>query len=277
MVSKISVPQRSLLGLAICLSLCVTPSSAQTCSSYPNTVNQSNPVSGICKGIISYNIYIPENASISLLESSLSNLTALAALKSTYPECTNAYAAWACSVTFPLCASSNFTVPAFELPCKSLCENARSACTAPFTALSKQALLPDCSVIQRFKTAYPTADCIDPTIVGNWTYSTSSSTNTNTNSSSSLSENCPYPFVTASTDDFAKMDEAAKSKCFGSCCIPCPFGNAFYPQGSMDLTNNITEYVRWVSTALTFLILVSYIMLPGYQTQPRDLILFVTL
>ncbi|KAJ1562654.1 hypothetical protein HK096_006159, partial [Nowakowskiella sp. JEL0078] len=245
--------------------------SAQNCTLYsPGTASN---VSGICQGVLNYPIYIPANVSISLLERSLVNLTDLVSLKSTFPNCANAFAEWACAVTFPRCDATNINF-IVQPPCQSLCNNALNECQKPFSLISKQSSLPDCKFLSRFNSTYPTSNCVDKSMVGNWTFG--STTNASVPTSSIFANGCPLPFVLSSSSELANMDVDTKSRCLGPCCIPCPIVDAFYSPSTMDLANRITTILRIVSTGFSFIVLISYLILPGYQTRPRDLILYVS-
>ncbi|KAJ3121256.1 hypothetical protein HK098_003826 [Nowakowskiella sp. JEL0407] len=258
----------------------------QSCQQYPSATASPTNTSGICQGVINYSTFIPAGANITFLENSLSQLSQLLQLKASFPTCANAYAQWACTATFPRCGSN----PKIDVPCLSICQDALSACTQPFTLLQQQKLLPNCTFLSRFSVPYPETQCIDKSSVGNWTFTGASTSqnggtgggSSNSGAGSSLSNvpaelfanGCPPPFVFVPSAELAKLDDATKKKCFGPCCVPCPFSDALYTPGSMQNATEILEYVRMGSAGFALLVFLSYVILPGYQARPRDLILY---
>ncbi|KAJ3128523.1 hypothetical protein HK098_004153 [Nowakowskiella sp. JEL0407] len=265
----------SLLLLSIFLSSSIH---AQSCQQYPSIIPSSTNTSGICQGSINYPVFIPSGANISALESTLTQLSQLLPLKSSFPACANAYAAWACVSTFPRCGSN----PNIDVPCLSLCQDVLATCTEPFTLLKRQSSLPNCTFVARYGVPYPETQCVDRTSVGNWTFTgTSSKGNTSVPATENipaalLANGCPAPFMFVKPEDLAKLDDSVKKKCLGPCCIPCPFVNSLYYPGSMQRATDIVSYVRMASIFFIVLILISYMVLPGYQRRPRDLILYST-
>ncbi|CAG8504248.1 11008_t:CDS:2 [Ambispora gerdemannii] len=65
--------------------------------------------------------------------------------------------------------------------------------------------------------------------------------------------------------------------CDNGCCIPCPQSYAFYKKGRLENWYKVTQGVRVASAIASFIMLLSYLVLPGKQSHPSILILFTSL
>ncbi|KAF9580658.1 hypothetical protein BGW38_002606 [Lunasporangiospora selenospora] len=181
--------------------------------------------------------------------------------------------AYMCSAAYPRPVRTGQTNSFNVLfACKSTCERARNECKANIEYLNQtKLLLPDCSA------PIPNTDKFS---TGPILYQNDNSCNavpfksSNQTCVSPLKE-CVSPFVVdlvfKSTNGLKNTDDL---NCDCGCCLPCPQTNAFYKPGLLDKGFFITDILKGVSGVLSFVLAISYVVLPGKLQHPSNLIFY---
>ncbi|KAI8813955.1 hypothetical protein BJ742DRAFT_766958 [Cladochytrium replicatum] len=241
------------------------------------------PAKGLCAGFIDYQVYVPLNSNITALEARVRQTLGLYAVNGQPPNATTFGLACGQSLMSLLCSSIYSrcgTRKIVDVPCLDVCTQAVTTCTPPLTKLNRTALIPSCTTLQTYNIPYPTKDCMTAaelsTIAANKAAANAGKSGDNPLANPAVfAQGCPLPFLFYGNT--SNLDPVTARKCAGPCCLPCPLTDFVYPSGSADLALNIVLYVRVASTAFAFFIALSYLILPGYRSTPRNLVLYVAL
>jgi hypothetical protein len=61
------------------------------------------------------------------------------------------------------------------------------------------------------------------------------------------------------------------------CCQPCPQSYAFYEENKLANGFLVTQVLRTISAIASFIMILSYLVLPGKRSHPSVLILFTSI
>ncbi|KAJ3097814.1 hypothetical protein HDU96_000242 [Phlyctochytrium bullatum] len=198
----------------------------------------------------------------------LGGFSLLKAFESQDPDCIRLFQRLICASAFPPCTGAAST-PTPLLPCKAACDTTVAKCKPLFTKLGQAANLPDCNgSVLGTGLPYPTTGtCVD---------TTSNSTTSTPATPANTTIVCPEPFLPIT---LGTVDNPAPSRraCTGSCCLACPHLNAFYKPGAIDGYLAVTDGLRLASTVGSFIVFLSFLVLPGKRTHPASIILWFSL
>lgn len=241
---------------------------------------------GVCSNYINYDVFLDTNVSFDIIEESLAPLRPLLGPGSLAPsECADAYAKWACSLAYPKC--NQIAGPSF--PCKETCLNVTQLCaslpkiyTPQVVAVLNASSVPpppqvptnsDCAAsmkqsinitlpsLANSNQHYPTAgSCFIPTKVSN------------------PGPNCFSPLIVDEKWSQTNGKNTSNSEfCQNGCCISCPQIYSLYKPNQLNNGFLATQIVRAISSVASFIMLLSYLVLPGKRSHPSVLILFASL
>ncbi|KAF9405320.1 hypothetical protein BGZ94_003635 [Podila epigama] len=233
----------------------------------------------ICKDFIKYQVYTPPGVTIAALEGSLTraglNETSMAKLK-TLGKCYGLFMVDLCSSTFPKVDTE--PVPNepnsanVRFACKSSCEALRDQCSDYFRIAGKQDLIQDCNGVIRGTTSLapnginfqPDGQCnaIQPPA------------NAENGLGSNFTAPCFPPFIVDERPGGKTWNERY---CMHGCCLPCPAQYHLYHEGALERGFTITNIIRAVSMVFSFILFISYCLLPDKRSHPSALILFFSL
>ncbi|KAI8813055.1 hypothetical protein BJ742DRAFT_767675 [Cladochytrium replicatum] len=264
-----------LFALPVLWVTCVAAADLGVCVDYP--------AKGLCAGFIDYQVYVPLNSNVTALENRVRQTLGLYAVNGQPPNattfglaCGQSLMSLLCSSIYSRCGSRKIV----DVPCLDVCTQAVATCTPPLTKLNRTALIPSCTTLQTYNIPYPTKDCLTAaelsTIAANKAAANAGKSGDNPLANPAVfAQGCPLPFLLYGNT--SNLDPVTARKCAGPCCLPCPLTDFVYPSGSADLALNIVLYIRVASTAFAFFIALSYLILPGYRSTPRNLVLYVAL
>ncbi|KAF9312368.1 hypothetical protein BG003_006343 [Podila horticola] len=235
----------------------------------------------ICKDYIDYPVWAPPNVTIAMLEGGLVaaglNATVLGELQATLPYCSNLFMINTCSGTFPRIDPTPIPNQPnsvnVRFACKSACQSLLTECGEYFTAVGAQAILPNCDapIQATLQTVPPNGILYQPDGLCNVVKPLG---NTAAGAASNLTITCDYPFV---TDPMPNGKTANAQYCMLGCCIKCPAQYHLYRDGALEKGFTITNIIRAVSMVFSFILFLSYCLLPDKRSHPSALILFFSL
>ncbi|KAI8600367.1 hypothetical protein EDD21DRAFT_338527 [Dissophora ornata] len=194
--------------------------------------------------------------------------------------CLEPFMEYACSSAFPRVVAGNTSTTFYvRFACKTTCETAATQCSVILIAAGKSAIAPQCdAAIPGTLTTVPPSgilfqpspDCNLVTLLtagtGNGTESTSNQTSTT----------CDSPFITDTMEGPGNTTTNA-DVCMYGCCLPCPAQNSLYRAGTMSFGFTATNVVRALSTVCSFVMMVSYMVLPDKRSHPSAMILYFSI
>ncbi|KAI7873176.1 uncharacterized protein EV154DRAFT_487394 [Mucor mucedo] len=211
------------------------------------------------------------------VETQLSNLPQLQALVGKVsPDCYDAYARYSCSLAYPKCVTGTNNTISVMPACTSSCETVHQYCSSIFAMAGQSQFLPDCSS----NTITSTGDTLQPDATCNNipTKLTPEEIDAGRLVLAGIPEGfvmqeCPSPFL---KDPLAKQgsnDTLDPHYCQFGCCIPCPAQNLFYKENWATRGFLATDILRFISAILSFVLVISYLILPDKRRHPSLLIL----
>ncbi|CAG8658266.1 28667_t:CDS:2 [Dentiscutata erythropus] len=181
--------------------------------------------------------------------------------------CVDAFSSYACAITYPKCVKGQEELQPI---CTSTCTNAISSCT----------YLTDPIVLNYIISSplFPTnASCSAGYISTTTTNLTIKSDQCNLESKLSSSATCFPPLVEDFVNSFDKSKSISTTYCSNGCCLPCPQSYFLYPEGYLEKGFLATQIVRAISAITSFIMVISYLVLPGKRSHPSSLILFASI
>ncbi|KAF9377595.1 hypothetical protein CPB97_010076 [Podila verticillata] len=235
----------------------------------------------LCSDYVDYKVWAPPGVTIAMLEGGLVNAgmnqTSLGQLKATLPTCYDYFMINTCSGTFPRVDPTPVLNPPNSLnvlfACKSACQNLVNECAIYLTAVGKVSMLPNCDgpITGTTLTVPPNGILYQPDGNCNVVKSLGAAGG---GASGNLSITCDYPFV---KDPMPNGQTANKQYCMLGCCIKCPAQYYLYRDGALEKGFTITNIIRAVSMVFSFILFLSYCLLPDKRSHPSALILFFSL
>ncbi|RHZ87797.1 hypothetical protein Glove_30g26 [Diversispora epigaea] len=230
---------------------------------------------GVCSNYIGNSDYIYLNGTVELLdiENSLGNLKiaqGLSILSNASISCVEAFTSYACAVAYPKCLANlsikDPQIASISLPCKSTCSNVQTECLnsqdkVVLSYIKTSFLFPkNCDIIRQeplLNISYPTLNC-------------------NKGEGINVASRCFPPLVEDTLFTINKSQSLNFDFCGGGCCLPCPQSYFLYPEGYLDKGFLATQIIRAISSLAAFIVMISYITLPGKRNYPNSLILFAS-
>lgn len=226
----------------------------------------------ICSKYVDYSVYTA-GMDINMIEQQLGNLQTLnATLGQIDPTCVDNYFRYACSFYYPKCGVSTAEKQEVWMGCTTSCLEVNETCSNIFTLTGQTSLIPDCNAKSPItdSTLQPDQSC-------NYLNSTVSKDQAGLHLAAVppgfvLAE-CPSPFIRDPKAKNGTTDTENAVFCRFGCCMPCPAQDLFFNQGWTKHGFLATNIVRFVSAVASFVILVSYLVLPDKRRHPSLLIL----
>ncbi|CAG8441012.1 6953_t:CDS:2 [Diversispora eburnea] len=230
---------------------------------------------GVCSNYIGNSDYIYLNGTVELMdiENSLENLIiaqGLSVLSNASIPCVKAFTSYACAVAYPKCladiSKQNPQIASISLPCKSTCEKVQTECLnsqdkVVLSYIKTSFLFPkNCNIIPQessLNISYPKSNC-------------------NQEEEINFAPRCFPPLVEDTLFTKNNSQSLNSDFCGAGCCLPCPQSYFLYPEGYMDKGFLVTQIIRAISSLAAFIVMVSYIILPGKRNYPNSLILFAS-
>ncbi|KAF9963392.1 hypothetical protein BGZ70_007448 [Mortierella alpina] len=230
----------------------------------------------LCKDYVNYNVWLPNNYTIDMVENSLAQQGMTGAnLALLQGNCFEPFMQYVCSSAFPK-VESTATANSFNVrfSCKSTCQNAVSQCSSLLTLGGKSSLIPQCDgvIAGTTVTVPPTGIYFQPDGACNAVKSLGGGAGAG-GSTGNQTTHCPPPFITDPMEG-PNGGPTNPQYCFGGCCIPCPAQYSLYREGALEAGFKITNTMRAVSMVFSFILMISYIFLPDKRSHPSALILF---
>lgn len=177
-----------------------------------------------------------------------------------------------CSPTFnPKKKTANSVNVRFA--CKSACQSLLTECAEYFTAVGAQAILPNCDapIPATLQIVPPNGILYQPDGECNKVQSLG---NAGGGPANNLTVTCEHPFV---ADPRPNGKTANEQYCMLGCCMKCPAQYHLYREGALEKGFTITNIIRAVSMVFSFILFLSYCLLPDKRSHPSALILFFSL
>ncbi|KAG2237924.1 hypothetical protein INT48_002229 [Thamnidium elegans] len=226
------------------------PGSLNTTSSHPPpSLCTTYPDNGICQGYVNYSVFT-KGAPIAMIEKQLGPLVNMSRLLGKVaPTCVDAYYRYSCSLAYPKCGE-NGAAP--TMGCQSACQDVEYECRNIFM-LTGKGVLPDCNKKSPL-TGQPlssdgSCNAIAPQIAEPHAFYNLSAV-----TPGFIMSDCPAPFM---KDPVAKLGSSATTR--------------WAEHGFLA-----TDILRFISSVVSFFMLVSYLILPDKRRHPSLLILNVS-
>ncbi|KAK4515349.1 uncharacterized protein ATC70_010293 [Mucor velutinosus] len=248
-------------------------SNNSTSAGPPPSLCTSYPDNGICHGFINYSVFT-KGAPVAMIEQQLGQLVNMSKLLGhVAPSCVDAYYRYSCSLAYPKCGENAAAAP--KMGCQQACQDVHYECTNIFMLTGKGAL-PDCNkksplTRQRLSSDASTCNAIAPQIEDPHAFY-----NLSALTPGFIMDACPSPFLKDPNAKPGLVDQNNNIYCRAGCCIPCPAQNYFYPEGWAVHGFLATDILRFISSIVSFFMLVSYLVLPDKRRHPSLLILNVS-
>ncbi|KAI9025807.1 hypothetical protein CLU79DRAFT_743176 [Phycomyces nitens] len=236
------------------------------CTKYPG---------GFCSAYIDYPVYLG-NKSFTDIERQINILpNVTTAYGQIVPGCTDAYNRYRCSLAYPKCETDSSNTPTIYLACNSVCEMVVDSCTNVFLTSGAMYLMPNCTSDMPLPGTplQPDETCnmISPLVTGS-----AAALNISAIPFDYISVACPPPF-TLDLNAEEHKGSSLKTYCKFGCCIPCPSQDLFYKKNWTRSAFLATDIIRFISAIASFVILLSYLVLPDKRRHPSLLILNLSL
>ncbi|KAK3809875.1 MAG: hypothetical protein JOS17DRAFT_764461 [Linnemannia elongata] len=220
----------------------------------------------LCSNYVNYDVWVPPNVTIALIEGGLvqGGLTADVIAKIP-PSCSGPFIEYVCSSSFPRVVTTGPGTADVRFACKSTCQAVVTNCGAILTQFGKPDLIPNCDgpIQSTLKTVPPNGILFQPDASCNLVKPLVAS-----NSSSPANGfQCPPPFIPV------KPGMPPSPTCNEFCCVPCPAQYHLYREGALDKGFRMTNTMRAVSMVFSFILMISYLCLPDKRSHPSALIL----
>ncbi|KAI9261650.1 hypothetical protein BDA99DRAFT_512016 [Phascolomyces articulosus] len=239
-----------------------------------NTAAVCAPYTGtVCAGYVDYEVYTAGKITIDAIEQTLASLPELNhTLGPVDPYCTDTYFRYACSSAFPKCGENKGQEQEVWAGCASTCNDTINACKTSFTLTGQTSLLPDCSVISPI-----TNSSLQPDESCNYISAKVDKSNAGLNlraiPAGFVMSECPAPFLPDPDAKAGTNDSTNPTYCRFGCCMPCPAQDLFFNEGWTTHGFLATNIVRFISAVVSFILVVSYLVLPDKRRHPSLLIL----
>ncbi|KAG9065570.1 hypothetical protein KI688_001859 [Linnemannia hyalina] len=240
-------------------------------SSTADAIGSSAQYTGtICKNYVDYEVWLPPNTTVATIEAML---VAQGADKASQMPvvCAEPLMEYMCSIAYPRVQAVAGTQNEFDVKfaCASTCQKTYEQCAMLLTVFEMEAAIPNCNAPIPESTKYASPAGINFQSDGNCNALTS--LGGAGNSLSNITAECDAPFV---TDPLYPAGTANPSYCMYGCCLPCPAQYHLYREGALETGFTITNYARAVSMVLSFLLVLTYLVLDDKRSHPSALILF---
>ncbi|GJJ76503.1 hypothetical protein EMPS_08862 [Entomortierella parvispora] len=230
----------------------------------------------LCKNYVNYEVWLPPNTTVADIEGSLTKQGITSSQMSQLTEaCYEPFMEYVCSTSFPMADPAGGNTYNVRFGCMSTCQNAFTECSELFTIFNQTAAIPKCDAPIPGSTVYlppagvpfqPDGSCnvvhaiqnLGPTGIGN------------------LTAQCDAPFVTDPKTGPGGTTANAQY-CMNGCCLPCPAQYSLYRTGALETGFTITNAMRAVSMVLSFILVLSYLILDDKRSHPSALILFFSI
>ncbi|KAI9484971.1 hypothetical protein BDB00DRAFT_96491 [Zychaea mexicana] len=160
--------------------------------------------------------------------------------------------------------------------CSSTCNDTLTTCKTTFTLTGQTSLLPDCSATSPItnSTLQPDESC---NYISAHVDKSKSGLNLKAVPEGFVMAECPAPFLRDPQAKEGTTDTANPTYCRFGCCMPCPAQDLFFNEGWTSHGFLATNIVRFISAVASFVILISYLVLPDKRRHPSLLILNLSL
>ncbi|KAG0051502.1 hypothetical protein BGZ83_003623 [Gryganskiella cystojenkinii] len=231
----------------------------------------------LCSNYIKYPVWVPPTVTTAAIEAGLNaaGLNSTQTLQLTQA-CFEPFMEYVCSTYFPkadLVAGNNYTV---RFGCMSTCQTMVAQCTQFLTVFKLQRYIPDCNapIPETTKYAPPAGIPYQPDGVCNVVQAIDKSLGPS--GITNRTADCVSPFV---RDPMTGPGHTTANTqyCMNGCCIPCPAQYSLYREGALDTGFKITNAMRAVSTVLSFILVITYLVLDDKRSHPSALILFFSI
>ncbi|KAF9090896.1 hypothetical protein BGX29_011238 [Mortierella sp. GBA35] len=240
-------------------------------SSTADAIGSSVPYTGeVCKNYVNYEVWLPPNVTIATIEAKLKDMGADKALQ--MPSiCLEPLMELMCSSAYPKVepiptVQNQFNV---RFACQSICQKASSECSMLLHVFEMDSVMPNCNAPIPGSITYapPSGIMFQPDDSCNIVKSLGGPGTSLAN----LTAKCDTPFV---NDPDYPTGTANPDYCMYGCCLPCPAQYHLYREDALHKGFTITNYMRAVSMVLSFLLVITYLVLDDKRSHPSALILF---
>ncbi|KAI8141650.1 hypothetical protein BJV82DRAFT_171262 [Fennellomyces sp. T-0311] len=156
--------------------------------------------------------------------------------------------------------------------CDSTCKNVTDVCENIFTLTGQTSLLPDCAAVSPI-----TQSPLQPDESCNYISAQVNKEDAGLHLSAVpegfVMADCPAPFIRDPKAKQGSADTENALYCRFGCCMPCPAQDLFFNEGWTTHGFLATNIVRFISAVTSFILLVSYLVLPDKRRHPSLLIL----
>ncbi|KAF9282583.1 hypothetical protein BGZ88_010947 [Linnemannia elongata] len=175
-----------------------------------------------------------------------------------------------CSVAYPRVEATGVqNTYDVRFACASTCQQTYDQCAKLLAVFEMEAAIPNCNapIPESTKYAPPTGIMFQPDGKCNALTSLGGPSTALSN----ITAECDAPFV---KDPLYPAGTANPSYCMYGCCLPCPAQYHLYREDALHTGFTITNYMRAVSMVLSFLLVLTYLVLDDKRSHPSALILF---
>ncbi|KAG0045039.1 hypothetical protein BGZ89_005781, partial [Linnemannia elongata] len=175
-----------------------------------------------------------------------------------------------CSVAYPRVEATGVqNTYDVRFACASTCQQTYDQCAKLLAVFDMEAAIPNCNAPIPESTQYaaPTGIMFQPDGKCNALTSLGGPSTALSN----ITAECDAPFV---KDPLYPAGTANPNYCMYGCCLPCPAQYHLYREDALHTGFTITNYMRAVSMVLSFLLVLTYLVLDDKRSHPSALILF---
>ncbi|KAG0275090.1 hypothetical protein BGZ95_009188 [Linnemannia exigua] len=240
-------------------------------SSSTDALGSSVPYTGqVCKDYVDYPVWLPPNVTVATVEAKLIAMGAEKASQMPY-QCQYPLMEYMCSTAYPKVEAIENVPNQFNVrfACQSTCIKTVQECSMLLSVFNLESAIPKCDAPIPESTLYappsgimyqPDGSCNAVKSLGGLGTSLSN-----------MTAECDAPFV---KDPLYPAGTANPSYCMYGCCLPCPAQYHLYREDALHTGFTITNYMRAVSMVLSFLLVLTYLVLDDKRSHPSALILF---
>ncbi|KAI8380511.1 hypothetical protein EDC96DRAFT_491236 [Choanephora cucurbitarum] len=240
-----------------------------TCNSYPSNAT--------CSSFVNYSIFLPIDVNVYQVEAQFKSLEKLGPLLAKVsPVCYDTFMRYQCSKAYARCEAnlSSATISVYSA-CLSSCEEVHQICGDIFDMAGYSDYLPNCSTEKTTMgyTLQPDDACNKIPTKLTSDQIQAGKLNLSAVPAGFVMKSCPSPFVLDPLAKAGTTDSADSKHCLMGCCIPCPAQSYFYKEHEAERGFLATDILRFISAVLSFILVVSYLILPDKRRHPSLLIL----
>ncbi|KAG0373639.1 hypothetical protein BGX24_011441 [Mortierella sp. AD032] len=225
----------------------------------------------MCKNYINYDVWLPPNVTIALVEAKLKGMGADMASQMPY-QCQYPLMEYMCSTAYPKVEAIENVPNQFNVrfACQSTCIKTVQECSMLLSIFNLESAIPKCDAPIPGSISYapPTGIMFQPDGSCNAVKPLGGPET----SLSNMTAKCDPPFV--EDPDYATGGTANSDYCMYGCCLPCPAQYHLYRTDALHTGFTITNYMRAVSMVLSFLLVLTYLVLDDKRSHPSALILY---